>query len=143
MALPSSVSLLPHIFSASADKTTLHHRPNTPYLDATHIFDGLDDFPTHVAHMRFGVLVTEPTPWPFSVLSTSKPTGLSFSSLYQIALRWLTEDKEYRKQLEKQGRKLRGPRHDEVCSSLSSCLQLLISNNWQLVPSDSETFYKK
>lgn len=65
--------------------------------------------------MRFGVLVTEPTPWPFSLSSSSTPTGTSSSSLYHVALQWLTEDRDFRKQLEKQGRKTRGPRRDEVC----------------------------
>ena len=111
--LLSSESLCPIFPSASADKTT--------YSDATHIFDGLNDFPTHVAHMRFGVFVTEPTPWPFSVSNTSRPTRLLSPSLYHIALQWLTEDREYRKQLEKQGLKLRGPRHDDVCSFCVTC----------------------
>jgi CCR4-NOT complex subunit CAF16 len=84
-------------------------------LYATHIFDGLNNFPTHVAHMRFGSFVTNPTPWPFS-------TG---ATLYSVALNWLAEDREYRKQLEAKGRKARGARID------------------QAVPTDSEIFYKK
>ncbi|PBK69611.1 P-loop containing nucleoside triphosphate hydrolase protein [Armillaria solidipes] len=84
---------------------------------ATHIFDGLNDFPTHVAHMRFGSFTTPPTPWPF----TERPT----STLYSVALQWLKEDREYRRELEKNGLKLRGARKDEG------------------VPSDSETFYRK
>ncbi|KAK0242771.1 P-loop containing nucleoside triphosphate hydrolase protein [Armillaria nabsnona] len=84
---------------------------------ATHIFDGLNDFPTHVAHMRFGSFTTPPTPWPF----TDQPT----STLYSVALQWLKEDREYRRELEKNGLKLRGARKDEG------------------VPSDSETFYRK
>ncbi|PBL02546.1 P-loop containing nucleoside triphosphate hydrolase protein [Armillaria gallica] len=84
---------------------------------ATHIFDGLNDFPTHVAHMRFGSFTTPPTPWPF----TDRPT----STLYSVALQWLKEDREYRRELEKNGLKLRGARKDEG------------------VPSDSETFYRK
>ncbi|KAK0190948.1 P-loop containing nucleoside triphosphate hydrolase protein [Armillaria mellea] len=84
---------------------------------ATHIFDGLNDFPTHVAHMRFGSFTTPPTPWPF----TDQPT----STLYSVALQWLKEDREYRRELEKNGLKLRGARKNEG------------------VPSDSETFYRK
>lgn len=84
---------------------------------ATHIFDGLNDFPTHVAHMRFGSFTTPPTPWPFTDQSTS--------TLYSVALQWLKEDREYRRELEKNGLKLRGARKDEG------------------VPSDSETFYRK
>ncbi|KAF8486531.1 P-loop containing nucleoside triphosphate hydrolase protein [Gautieria morchelliformis] len=89
-------------------------------LYATHIFDGLDSFPTHVLHMRFGTFVTAPIEW--------KPTSaVSYSSLHAIALQWLKEDKIYRKQEEDQGNraKTRGARKD------------------QTVPSDSEVFYKK
>lgn len=89
-------------------------------LYATHIFDGLNDFPTHVAHMRFGQFVTLPTSWPFSEAKADGPN----TQLYNVALQWLKEDREFRKELEKNGRKLRGPRKDEV-------------------PVDSETFYKK
>ncbi|KAJ7638792.1 P-loop containing nucleoside triphosphate hydrolase protein [Roridomyces roridus] len=91
---------------------------------ATHIFDGLNQFPTHIAHMSFGRLVTPPTPWPIqadSVLSSQ----FGQSTLYNVALQWLKEDREYRRELEKNGRKVRGARRD------------------QAVPSDSETFYKK
>ncbi|KAK0206550.1 P-loop containing nucleoside triphosphate hydrolase protein [Desarmillaria ectypa] len=84
---------------------------------ATHIFDGLNDFPTHVAHMRFGSFVTPPTLWPF----VDQPTP----TLYSVALQWLKQDREYRRELEKNGLKLRGARKDES------------------VPSDSETFYRK
>ncbi|KAI0340861.1 P-loop containing nucleoside triphosphate hydrolase protein [Trametopsis cervina] len=95
-------------------------RRGATILYATHIFDGLNAFPTHVAHMRFGEFVTEPTSWPFEAHgSTSRD-----SQLYNVALRWLREDREHRKELEKGGRKVRGARSDEV-------------------PADSETFYKK
>ncbi|GJE87491.1 P-loop containing nucleoside triphosphate hydrolase protein [Phanerochaete sordida] len=89
-------------------------------LYATHIFDGLNDFPTHVAHMRFGSFVTLPTAWPFAEVDANGPN----TQLYSVALQWLKEDRSFRKELEKQGRKIRGPRKDEV-------------------PVDSETFYKK
>jgi hypothetical protein len=72
--------------------------------------------------MRFGEFVTEPTPWPITSPSTAHaetaraaPIYAPPSSLYSVALQWLTEDREYRKQLEKQGRKSRGARRDEVC----------------------------
>jgi len=92
---------------------------------ATHIFDGLSNFPTHIAHMRFGSFVTPPTPWPLASSSpVTVPSG-SFSSLYSVALHWLKEDRYHRRELERQGRKTRGARRD------------------QTVPTDSETFYKK
>jgi CCR4-NOT complex subunit CAF16 len=81
--------------------------------DATHIFDGLNDFPTHVAHMRFGSFVVEPTSWPMS--SDPRKDGFANSSLYTVALQWLKEDREHRIELERQGeKKQRGARRDEV-----------------------------
>lgn len=95
-------------------------------LYATHIFDGLSDFPTHVAHMRFGTFVNNPTAWPLAPGSSlSNLLGGHGSQLYNLALHWLKEDRDYRKELERQGRKLRGARRDET------------------VPSDSEAFYRK
>ncbi|KAJ7228688.1 P-loop containing nucleoside triphosphate hydrolase protein [Mycena pura] len=93
-------------------------------LYATHIFDGLNEFPTRIAHMSFGRLVTPPSPWP---LTHESPLNARFgsSTLYHVALQWLKEDREHRRELERQGRKLRGARRD------------------QTVPSDSETFYRK
>ncbi|KAI0040087.1 P-loop containing nucleoside triphosphate hydrolase protein [Auriscalpium vulgare] len=96
-------------------------------LYATHIFDGLSEFPTHIAHMRFGAFATPPTSWPPVVGPPGLQNALALSSqsLYKVALQWLREDREYRRELEKTGRKSRGARRD------------------QAVPSDSETFYRK
>ncbi|KAF8812459.1 P-loop containing nucleoside triphosphate hydrolase protein [Phlegmacium glaucopus] len=94
-------------------------------LYATHIFDGLNDFPTHIAHMRFGELVTAPVPWPITNEHLLKDTFPISTTLYHVALQWLKDDRDFRRGLENQGRKGRGARRNEV------------------VPSDSETFYKK
>ncbi|KAF7355301.1 hypothetical protein MSAN_01446500 [Mycena sanguinolenta] len=94
-------------------------------LYATHIFDGLNHFPTHIAHMSFGRLVTPPTPWPISADSPLIAQFGSSTTLYAVAIQWLKEDRDYRRELEKNGRKVRGARRDET------------------VPSDSETFYRK
>lgn len=79
-------------------------------VDATHIFDGLDNFPTHVAHMRLGKFVTLPEPWESftDVVSGSK------SRLYSVALQWLKEDREHRRELENNGRKRRGAQKQDV-----------------------------
>ncbi|KAL0565382.1 CCR4-NOT regulatory complex component [Marasmius crinis-equi] len=84
---------------------------------ATHIFEGIDDFPTHIAHMRDGTFVMSPTPWP--IPDNSK-------SLHAIALEWIRDDRKTREQEEKDGtrRKVRGARSQDT-------------------PTDSETFYKK
>ncbi|KAG8824105.1 CCR4-NOT regulatory complex component [Serendipita sp. 399] len=88
-------------------------------LYATHIFDGLEEFPTHVVHMRDGSFVNQPVPWP---LTAGKATH---ASLYNLALTWLKEDRELRIQEEKAGKRMkRGARTDDV-------------------PTDSETFYRK
>lgn len=81
-------------------------------LDATHIFDGLNDFPTHVAHMRFGSFVTLPTPW---TPNPSDGTISNTSNLYKVALQWLKEDRDFRRELEKEGKRIvRGARRNEV-----------------------------
>ena len=85
-----------------------------PDLDATHIFDGLNDFPTHVAHMRFGSFVTPPTPWPITETSPLTEQFPPSTLLYHVALQWLKEDREHRRELEKNGRKVRGARRDQV-----------------------------
>ncbi|PPQ84257.1 hypothetical protein CVT25_011904 [Psilocybe cyanescens] len=95
----------------------------TCQTDATHIFDGLNNFPTHVAHMRFGSFVTLPTPW---TPNTDLGISLDTPTLYKLALQWLKEDRDYRRELEKNGQQVvRGARRNPA------------------VPSDSETFYRK
>ncbi|EED81097.1 predicted protein [Postia placenta Mad-698-R] len=96
-------------------------------LYATHIFDGLSRFPTHVAHMHLGTVLSQPTPWPLTPESAAQVVSVDLGPnppLYKLALQWLREDRELRRELEKQGRKTRGARIDEV-------------------PTDSETFYRK
>ncbi|OBZ70096.1 putative ABC transporter ATP-binding protein C20G4.01 [Grifola frondosa] len=96
-------------------------------LYATHIFDGLNNFPTHVAHMHLGTFLMPPTSWPLVGATTVNVTSVDLGpnpSLYAVALQWLKEDRARRRLLENQGRKTRGARRYDV-------------------PSDSETFYKK
>ncbi|KAL0059151.1 CCR4-NOT regulatory complex component [Marasmius tenuissimus] len=101
---------------------------NATIIYATHIFDGLNDFPTHVAHMRDGAFVLNPTPWPLSpsLLPTDRNTIKIGSLLHSVALNWLSNDRENRLKEEKEGKRpaLRGART-------------------QAVPTDSESFYKK
>lgn len=67
--------------------------------------------------MRFGALVTPPIPWPIlSSISDSKHDVQAGTPLYRIALNWLREDREHRHQLEKQGKKRRGARAEDVGS---------------------------
>lgn len=83
------------------------------HADATHIFDGLNEFPTHVAHMRLGTFVTPPTAWP--IASSGTVTSADRPALYSIALQWLRDDRDHRKELEKiSGRKARGSKKEEV-----------------------------
>ena len=85
-------------------------------VDATHIFDGLNEFPTHVAHMRLGSFVMNATPWPLP--PTDSPLinneRAPDSTLFRTALQWLGEDRVYRRELEKAGRKTRGARRGQV-----------------------------
>jgi len=63
--------------------------------------------------MRHGQFVEEPIPWnPTNGLSLT-PSGSS--SLYTMALQWLKEDRDIRRELEKAGQKVtRGARRDQV-----------------------------
>lgn len=98
------------------------------FSDATHIFDGLGEFPTHVGHLRFGSFVVPPTAWPFRGAPEST---LLASSLYHVALDWLKKDREYRRELEKAGRKKRGARRDDVCNyvilTVAACHIMLLN----------------
>ncbi|RXW25251.1 hypothetical protein EST38_g603 [Candolleomyces aberdarensis] len=98
-------------------------RRKATILYATHIFDGLSNFPTHIVHMQLGSFVQDPIPW---ASSNSLSSSAGTSSLYDVALQWLKEDREKRRGLEAEGQKIaRGARRN------------------QTVPTDSETFYRK
>ena len=81
--------------------------------DATHIYDGLNEFPTHIAHMRLGTFMEKPRPWPHAIAEQNIAGSLD-RTLFKIALQWLREDREYRRELEKAGRKTRGARRGQV-----------------------------
>ena len=78
----------------------------------------MNDFPTHIAHMRFGELVTGPVTWPITNNDEHQhPLKENFAiptTLYNVALQWLNDDREFRRSLEIQGMKLRGARRNEV-----------------------------
>jgi len=111
---------------------------------ATHIFDGLDNFPTHVCHLQIGSTTTpEPIRWPISTATSSEghppgvpPEALSEissperigSKLLVLALHWLKEDRLIRLKHEAEGDPAFKKRGARIESS---------------VPSDSEVFYRK
>lgn len=94
----------------------------------------MNDFPTHVAHLRLGTFVQPPLPW-----------NKGDVSLYDIALQWLTEDRAHRRELELEGRKMRGAKRNAVRGfTLVPVARLTFFPLMQSsVPSDSESFYKK
>lgn len=121
---------------------TFSHDPSADSrIDATHIFDGLDGFPTHVAHMRLGRFVTLPSPWD----SLKDVASGNKSRLYSVALQWLKEDRDHRRELEKSGRKRRGAQNQEVLYFRPiMSVRLPYAEHWfAQVPTDSETFYSK
>jgi CCR4-NOT complex subunit CAF16 len=120
-------------------------------LYATHIFDGLDAFPTHLCHIQLGTTI-DPSPfhWPVRYTTPHRkadgspsdeivpglPQGTremmedpnrAGSRLLEVALAWLKVDRVERiaKEIRIHGSQLRG------AASLKN------------VTSDSETFYKK
>lgn len=64
--------------------------------------------------MRFGSLVENPTHWPISNSSVLAAQFSMSSSLHSIALSWLKDDRAYQQGHEKQGKKARGARKNEV-----------------------------
>ncbi|KAJ3814984.1 P-loop containing nucleoside triphosphate hydrolase protein [Lentinula aff. lateritia] len=88
---------------------------NATVVYATHIFNGLNTFPMHIAHMCDGQFTLNPIPWPLQDLDNlledpkAKEHFLkSGLSIHALALTWLSNDRTAR-----------------------------------TIPSDSETFYKK
>lgn len=69
--------------------------------------------------MRYGSFVTLPAHW-----NPNPDSGISLntSTLYNLALQWLKEDRDCRRELEKNGQQVtRGARRDQVRhNSLSS-----------------------
>ncbi|KAM0790308.1 hypothetical protein ACM66B_005609 [Microbotryomycetes sp. NB124-2] len=115
-------------------------------LYATHIFDGLDSFPTHLCHLQLGsTLPPSPLAWPVQFPQHDKsatvegvPEGVRSrmedperpgSKLLELALSWLSEDKNVRidKEIAIGGRRKRGAKEQQEGD----------------VPTDSETFYRK
>ncbi len=57
------------------------------------------------------------TPWPLPSIVPQSPGNSERapdSTLFQIAIQWLREDREHRRELEKAGRKTRGARRSQV-----------------------------
>ena len=75
--------------------------------------------------MRFGELVSGPVPWPITndehLLKAKIPTP---ATLYNVALQWLKDDRDFRRRLENQGKKLRGARRNEVWYPPGRCIHL-------------------
>ncbi len=66
--------------------------------------------------MRLGTFAKKPRPWSRALAEQSLDNiagGLD-QTLFKIALEWLREDREHRRELEKAGRKTRGARRGQV-----------------------------
>ena len=115
---------------------------NATILYATHIFDGLDSFPTHLCHLQLGTTIApSPLEWPLNlenqagadeavpaeVRARMEDPNRTGSKLLEVALHWLVEDK--RKRIEREvaqgGKEKRGARAAEG------------------KPTNSEDFYRK
>ncbi|KAK8854895.1 hypothetical protein IAR55_003634 [Kwoniella newhampshirensis] len=73
---------------------------------ATHIFDGLQTFPTKICHMQLGGTPRGMVAWPPAGNPSDK------LDLFSLALGWLREDKVLRKQKEESKGRVRGPKTD-------------------------------
>lgn len=100
---------------------------NATIVYATHIFDGIHSFPTHLVHVQLGSTTTpHPLPWPIprgeqtpAEVVKALPASLQSSytdhaaagadvSLLQLALGWLREDRILRQELEAERNIVRG-----------------------------------
>ena len=74
-----------------------------PYrADATHIFDGLSAFPTHICHLQLGA-----TPRPLHIYDRQTSNS---EDLFKLALGWIREDRDLRRIKEKEKGRQRGPK---------------------------------
>lgn len=100
-------------------------------LYATHIFDGLDSFPTHLCHLQLGSTIPpSPLPWPLprdedlpaegrvpaSVRDKMERQDRSGSRMLELALWWLEQDKHARmkKEVDEHGERKRGAKDATV-----------------------------
>ncbi|ORX38627.1 P-loop containing nucleoside triphosphate hydrolase protein [Kockovaella imperatae] len=91
---------------------------------ATHIFDGLSSFPTHICHLQLGR-----TPRPLHVWEATS----GVEDLFKLALQWTREDRDLRRIKEKETGRVRGPKKaDEV-----SVLQRFAAASFDSSPTSS------
>ncbi|GAA5915921.1 putative ATP-binding cassette family ATPase CAF16 [Sporobolomyces salmoneus] len=107
---------------------------NSTILYATHIFDGLDSFPTHLCHLQLGSTIPpSPLPWPLpsndelpeegkvpdEIREKMNREDRSGSRMLELALWWLGEDKKARleKEVKETGQKKRGAKDGVVGDS--------------------------
>ncbi|WVF72678.1 hypothetical protein IAT40_007496 [Kwoniella sp. CBS 6097] len=75
---------------------------------ATHIFDGLRKFPTKICHMQLGSTPRGLLVWP----PAEGKVEANEEDLFNMALGWLREDRELRREKEKAKGRIRGPKTD-------------------------------
>ncbi|CAO1627704.1 unnamed protein product [Sympodiomycopsis kandeliae] len=80
---------------------------NATIVYATHIFDGLHDFPTHIAHMRLGQIVHEDDHLESGGALLWPPADAD-SNLLDVTLGWLRADRVLRSEYEAQRGQFRG-----------------------------------
>jgi CCR4-NOT complex subunit CAF16 len=64
----------------------------TTIVYATHIFDGLGEWPTHITHMRAGEIVSTEPYDHFPALEEAKKVSLYDSPLLRVVEKWLRDD---------------------------------------------------
>lgn len=79
-------------------------------LDATHIYDHIETFPTHICHLRLGRTPDEMVTYTPSstIMEDSVAAEEKRGELLGIALKWLREDREVRRQRDKERGRERG-----------------------------------
>jgi hypothetical protein len=90
------------------------------HTDATHIYDHIETFPTHICHLRLGRTPDEMVTYtPTStIMEDSVAAEEKRGELLGIALKWLREDREVRNRRDKKRGRERGAKSGGDVSSV-------------------------
>jgi len=112
-----------HSLSSCSSSMVLCLSTNIPLLaDATHIYDHIETFPTHICHLRLGRTPDELVTYTPSstIMEDSVAAEEKRGELLGIALKWLRDDRDVRKQRDKERGTERGAKRQGDVSPISA-----------------------
>jgi hypothetical protein len=118
----STVSVDHHTSSHPARFHRAHPQTYSCSPDATHIYDHIETFPTHICHLRLGRTPDELVTYTPSstIMEDSVAAEEKRGELLGIALKWLRDDRDVRKQRDKERGTERGAKRQGDVSSISA-----------------------